>query len=576
MKYSTLLKNICLIALITNFPNDVKLLKCFNFVVTISKKKMHGHYQFNGAMLLGSSLRSTSLDLANIIKKYIMSSSILSLLFTAVEVIDPGFINFLISLRCLNSGISKQVFDLHHGVAFKKFSRKVIIDYSSPNIAKQLHVGHLRTTIIGDCLSRFFYYKGYNVVSLNHLGDWGTNFGLVMAYIKKFNLKGSFNNITELGDIYQKAKTFSKEDCIFIKDTYKEVLLLQKGDYKTIGIWRLITKSSLQQFNKIYKSLNVRIQVRGESFYNYLLSNIVLYLESKNLVIKSCGSKCVYLQDFFNRLGKPLPIIIEKPIGIYNYNTTDIAAVFHRIFTERGSIVIYITDVGQDLHFKMLFMLARYSGFIRECLPKLEHVSCGLVLKNDGTKLKTRSGYAKKLEMLIQDTVEGVNKMLITRDGYKDEAKRTLFSVYLGVNSVRYNELMTNRSSDYVFNLDRMLTFDGNTLIFVLYSYTRLQSIKRASSRKISTIALCNVYEEELGFYLCRFPCIIDKVIQNRSPHKIVEYLYELSRVFNVFFDNCKIFNSLYEDTRVSLCYAVSNVMYECFFLLGIDPTNRI
>lgn len=576
MKYSTLLKKLCLTALITSFPNDGMLLRCFNITITVSKKKMQGHYQFNGTMLLGSFLGSTPMELAYIIKKYIMCSSIFSMLFNAIEVVNPGFINFLISLRCLCKNVGKQVFDLRHGVAVRKFPRKVIIDYSSPNIAKQLHVGHLRTTVIGDCLSRFFYYKGYVVVPLNHLGDWGTNFGLVMAYIRKFGLVGSFSNITELGDIYQKAKALYKEDSIFADSTHKEVLLLQKGDVKTTGIWKIITNSSLQQFNKIYKVLNVYIHVRGESYYNYLLSNIVCYLECINLVTKSCGSKYIYLQDFYNRLGKPLPLIIEKSGGIFNYNTTDIAALFHRIFTERGAIIIYITDVGQDLHFKMLFILAQYSGFLCKHKPRVEHVSCGLVLKDDGTKLKTRSGYAEKLEALIQDTIEGVDKMLITRDLYKNTVKRKLYSVYLGVNSIRYNELMVNRTSDYVYNIDRMLNFDGNTLIFVLYTYARLQSIKRVSSRKIGTIILRNTYEEELGFFLCRFPCIVDKVICSRSPHKIVEYLYELSRVFNVFFDNCKIFNGLYEDTRVSLCYAVSNIMYECFFLLGINPTNRI
>lgn len=577
MKYSVVIKNICKAALITKYPHCKAFFSKFNFCVVKTKKRLGTHYQFNDSMFLETVLNMKPLLIGFAVQQY-TQSSLFSGIFDSVTVTQPGFVNFLISLRCLRISVSRQINNLRQGVAITSKVCKVIFDYSSPNVAKNLHAGHLRTTLIGDCLSRFFKYKGYDVLALNHVGDWGTNFGLINAYLKQYEQDIDLVTLEDLECIYKKAKAKLSTDSNFATLAGAEVISLQKKDTKSIVVWRRVCSLSVTKFNQIYKYLNVKIHLRGESFYNYLLSNVVLLLQSKRLLSMSYGTKCVYLKNFYNRNGTLLPIILMKSNGTYNYNTTDLAAVYHRSFVENSRHIIYITDTGQSIHFKMLFKLARYVGFLKDNKVCLEHVPCGLVLKQDGTKFKTRMGSVEKLENIIEEAVTKAEKMLAERVGYTNFVKRRTYAAYIGVNSLKYHELMVCRTSDYVYDIDKLLCFDGNTFVFVMYSYVRARSIQKNSVCNVfGTISLlCTTHEVQLALHLYRFPCVFDKSIVQKMPHKIVEYMYELSRIFNIFIENCVIVGSENESSRVVLCQAVAKVLRECFTLLGISTVNRL
>jgi arginyl-tRNA synthetase len=379
-----------------------------------SSQEEFGHYQCNSALRLAKTLQQNPRAIAQkIIDKFDRSFC------SKIEIAGPGFINFTLLPHFLSQQLQEQLHDRLCGASLPKKRQKVVVEFSSPNVAKELHVGHIRSTIIGDCLARLFEFLQHDVLRLNHIGDWGTQFGMLITYMKEAApqvLKGEEE--TTLGALmewYRAAKKRFDEDANFKKRAQLEVVRLQSGDKDTLYAWKSICDISRTAFQEIYDLLDVKIIERGESFYNPFLKEIVAEFERQGLVTISDGAKCVYLEGFKNREGDLLPLMIQKSDGGYNYDTTDLAAIRHRIFVEKADRIIYITDAGQSLHFQMLFAAAKKIGWLDPNKTEVDHVGFGLVLGADGKKFKTRSGETEKLIDLLTEAVDRARAMVKER-----------------------------------------------------------------------------------------------------------------------------------------------------------------
>ena len=381
----------------------------------------------------------------------------------------PGFINLTLQKSYLAGQIQALQQDSRLGVVNAGQGSRVIVDFSSPNIAKEMHVGHLRSTIIGDCLARILELRGYDVLRLNHLGDWGTQFGMLITYLKEVCPQAlNHADALELGDLvtfYKQAKTRFDQDEIFKEASRQSVVALQKGEPESLVAWQLLCAQSRREFQQIYQQLAIEITERGESFYNPFLGDVVALLRQQGLLVEDQGAQCVFLNGFTNKEGQPLPLIIQKSDGGYNYATTDLAALKYRFQVDKAEKIIYVTDAGQANHFAQVFQVAHKAGFI----PSMEavvHVPFGLVKGEDGKKLKTRSGETIRLKDLLQEAVSYARQNLQSRLMLEDRQETADFvetvSEVVGIAAVKYADLSQNRLSDYIFSYDKMLSLQGN------------------------------------------------------------------------------------------------------------------
>jgi arginyl-tRNA synthetase len=392
--------------------------------------------------------------------------------------------------------------------------QKVVIDFSSPNVAKEMHVGHLRSTIIGDCLARLFEFLGDDVLRLNHIGDWGTAFGMLIAYMKEQVpevLTGKKEtDLTHLVFWYKAAKQLFDCDPDFKRAAHREVVALQRGEPQAMAAWRIICLISERAYQEIYDVLDVKLIQRGESFYNPMLGPLVQDLEKKGLITISEGAKCIFLEGFYNREGEPLPLMVQKSDGGYNYATTDMAALRQRIEVEKADRIIYVTDAGQQVHFQMIFKAAEKAGYLDPGKVRVDHVGFGLVLGPDGKKFRTRSGDTERLIDLLTAAQEHARAILIERDPGMSVEEMNRISHVLGIGAVKYADLSSNRTKDYLFSYERMLKFEGNTAVFLEYSYVRAEAIKRKIGIAIEDvlherIVLVHPSEVALGLHLLQF-----------------------------------------------------------------------
>jgi len=550
--------------------------------ITQSTSDKFGDYQFNSAMKLSKLVQAPPRQIAETILKHLQKEPVIS----KVEIAGPGFINITIDPSYLSNRMNELLHDPLLGAKKLEAPSRVIIDFSAPNTAKEMHVGHLRSTIIGDCLARVFEFSGYDVLRLNHIGDWGTAFGMLIAYMKKHVpqvLTGSqATTLQELVQWYRASKHDFDHDPEFKKNSQLEVVSLQSGDPESLKAWNIICDISRKAYQEIYDLLDIKLIERGESFYNPMLADTVAELESKGLVQVSDGAKCIFLDGFVNREGEPLPLMVQKSDGAYNYDTTDMAAIKHRIQTEHGNRLIYVTDAGQGKHFEMIFKAAEKAGYLDPSKTKVDHVPFGLVLGPDGKKFKTRSGETERLIDLIYAAVNESEKIIEKRSPEMDSKERKELAHALGIGAIKYADLSCNRTGDYSFSYERMLRFEGNTAAFLMYSYVRVEGIKRKMQADIATllktdkVQIGNETEKTLAMHLAQFGETIQAVERELLPNRLTDYLYGLAEKFNAFYRDCPVEGSVEKNSRLLLCEAVALVMKQGLSMLGVKTVEKM
>ncbi len=567
-----------------------------------ASKSEFGDFQINCALSLAKEIKQSPRDIAHQIANQLQKDNDFVKICNPPLIAGPGFINLSINSKTLISEIHFRLNDKRLGVPLKKFSSKkiedvktnnrVIIDFSSPNIAKEMHVGHLRSTIIGDSLARILAFCGYEVLRLNHVGDWGTQFGMLITHLKEVVPEALHTKdvveISDLVNFYRQAKKRFDEDQIFQKKSRNEVVNLQAGVQESLIAWQLLCKQSRKEFQKIYDRLDIKLTERGESFYNKFLVDVINDLKNKNLLITDEGAQCIFLDGVVGKDGKPQPIIIQKSDGGFNYATTDLAAIKYRLTTppdgDGAFRLIYVTDAGQASHFSGVFQIAKLANWIpKDC--QIEHVPFGLVQGEDGKKLKTRSGETIRLVDLLDEAIQRARKDLIDRLNTERRSENESFidkvSTTVGIAAIKYADLSQNRVSNYQFSFNKMLSLQGNTAPYLLYALVRIAGISRNGGD-------LNVSNQNLQFdepqewalirKLLQLDCIIAEVEKELLPNRLCGYLFELSQIFNRFYDQVPILKASEPErtSRLALCSITADTLKLGMSLLGIPTLERM
>ncbi len=562
--------------------NTVGPVEKYHPSIAPSGQPQFGHYQFNDAMKLAKGLsRGSPYTLASQIIQQLPRNNIIE----KAEVAGPGFINISISPQFLLDRLKTIDLNQSQDKTAPLEAQTILLDYSSPNIAKEMHVGHLRSTIIGDCLANIFEYSGHRVHRISHLGDWGTQFGMLIAYLKS---KFPVSEISEkslagndLISLYQSARRLFDEQPNFQETARQEVVALQSGDFQSQKIWKILCDLSQSSFQEIYLKLNIQIKTQGESFYNPLIPKTIEELSQKGMVTESEGALCIFLPGFKTPEGNPLPLIIQKKDSGYNYASTDLAALRYRFQTIKANKVLYITDAGQTLHFQQIFASARQAGWIKEG-HEVIHIPFGLVLGEDGKKLKTRSGETIKLMTLIGEAEKRALAIAEQKEPENDPTRNRYIAHILGLAALKYADLSQHRMSDYVFSFDKMLSLDGNTAPYLIYAYVRIQGIARKGnldfSRPLDTHSLHWIHplEKNLALQLVQFDEALSAVLRDFLPNRLCEYLYQLSQLFNRFYQQCRVLGSENEATRILLCHWTARTLAKGLSLLGIKVVEKL
>lgn len=571
-------------ALVAAFGSD--LAGTDPILVTASNPKF-GDYQSNVAMSLTKKLGKPPRAIA----EQLIQNLDVSDLCKTPEIAGPGFINLTLKPEYLEAQLQAFQTDERLGVAPTKAPQRVIVDFSSPNIAKEMHVGHLRSTIIGDCIARILEFQGHDVLRLNHVGDWGTQFGMLITYLREVAPEAlTTSNAIELGDLvefYKQAKKRFDEDEAFRETSRLEVVKLQSGSEDTLKAWKLLCDQSRREFQVIYDLLNIEVTERGESFYNPLLPAVVEDLEKQGLLVEDQGAKCVFLEGFTNKDGEPLPLIIQKSDGGYNYATTDLAAIRYRVQQDHAERILYLTDIGQANHFAQVFQVAERAGWVPENI-ELKHVPFGFVQGEDGKKFKTRSGETVKLRDLLDEAIARARQDLSDRlvEENRQESEEFIANVahVVGLGAVKYADLSQNRTSNYVFSYDKMLALQGNTAPYMLYAYVRVQGISRKGQIDFENLGsnLQVLLKEEpeliLAKHLLQLDEILEQVSQDLLPNRLCQYLFELSQKFNQFFEQCPVLwaEEPLRSSRLVLCDLTAKTLKLGLSLLGIQVLERM
>jgi arginyl-tRNA synthetase len=546
-----------------------------------------GDYQANVAMSLAKPLKSNPRAIAT----QIVENLDVSDLCEPPEIAGPGFINLRLKTAYLEEQLRMMQVDARLGVAPAASRQKVIVDFSSPNIAKDMHVGHLRSTIIGDSIARVQEFMGHDVLRLNHVGDWGTQFGLLITHLKQVCPEaldaGSTVDIGDLVTFYKQAKQRFDSDDDFKTRSREAVVELQSGDETATRAWKALCEQSRREFQKIYNRLDIQIQERGESFYNPLLADVVQDLEAQGLLVEDQGAKVVFAEGFTNKDGDPLPLIIQKSDGGYNYATTDLAAIRYRTQQDRAKRVLYVVDAGQGNHFAQVFQVAEKAGWIPAGV-ELTHVPFGVVQGEDGKKFKTRSGETVRLKDLLDEAVSRARADLEARIQAEGRKESETFiqevAETVGIGAVKYADLSQNRTSNYIFSFDKMLALQGNTAPYMLYAYVRVQGISRKGGIDFEHLpAEARIHLEDdtefaLARHLLQLDEVLEEVAQDLYPNRLCQYLFELSQKFNQFYDRCSVLQAPepQRTSRLLLCDLTAKTLKLGLSLLGIRVLERM
>ena len=561
-----------------------------------ASKPEFGDFQANGALPLAKPLAQPPRAIATAVVEQLKLDSAFAALCLEPQIAGPGFINLTLRPECLASELQQRLGDRRLGVPAVEAAAPVVVDFSSPNIAKEMHVGHLRSTIIGDSLARVLAFRGHPVLRLNHVGDWGTQFGMLITHLKQVAPEAlQTADAVDLGDLvafYREAKKRFDEDEAFQVTSREEVVKLQSGDPVSLKAWRLLCDQSRREFQKIYDRLDIALSERGESFYNPYLEAVVADLDAAGLMVVDEGARCVFLEGVSGKDGKPLPVIVQKSDGGFNYATTDLAAIRYRFAQvpdgDGAKRVVYVTDAGQANHFAGVFQVARRAGWVPEG-ARLEHVPFGLVQGEDGKKLKTRAGDTVRLRDLLDEAVEraeaDLRRRLAEEERHEDESFIQHVASTVGLAAVKYADLSQNRITNYQFSFDRMLALQGNTAPYLLYAVVRIAGIARkggdlevAAGGAGPALSFSEPQEWALVRELLRFDAVIAEVEEELLPNRLCTYLFELSQVFNRFYDQVPVLKAEEPSraSRLALCRLTADTLKLGLGLLGIPTLERM
>lgn len=556
--------------------------------VTPAKKAGFGDYQANGAMAAAKAIGRNPRELAQLILDNLQLEGIAS----KTEIAGPGFINIHLDKNWLARQIEQACAEPGLGIEQSEEAQNIVVDYSSPNLAKEMHVGHLRTTVLGDALARILEFLGHKVIRQNHVGDWGTQFGMLIAELESQLGQGEKAELAlnDLETFYKQAKKHFDEDENFANTAREYVVKLQSGDENVLKLWTQFKNISLKHADEIYHLLDVSLKpehVKGESDYNDMLADVVASLQEKNIIVVDKGAKVAFLHELADKNGDPAVVIIQKSDGGYLYMTTDLAALHYRSETLQADRIMYFIDSRQSLHMQQVFTIARKAGFASEWLS-LEHHAFGMILGDDGKPFKTRSGETVKLADLLNEAIQRadviVREKTETRDGKLTEEEISTIARNVGIGAVKYADLSKTRTNDYVFNWESMLRFEGNTGPYLQYAYTRICSIFRKAGVDMEnfTTEVSFQHEQEytLALKLMQFSEAIEQVANEAFPHVLCNYLYELSSLFMSFYDACPILkddvSEDMRDNRLMLCKTTALTLKTGLNLLGINVMERM
>jgi len=546
-----------------------------------SAKAQFGDYQANGIMAVAKQLGKVPRQLAEEVLKHLDLQGIVS----KVEIAGPGFINLFLDADWLAAQVDSVVNAPRLGVTTVE-PQTIVVDYSAPNVAKEMHVGHVRSTIIGDAAVRTLSFLGHNVIRANHVGDWGTQFGMLIAFLEKQQNEAHGEiALSDLEAFYREAKRTYDEDPAFAERARGYVVKLQGGDEYCRKMWKKLVDITMSQNQIVYDRMNVtlsRKDVMGESLYNDMLPGIVADLKAKGLAVESEGATVVFLDEYKNKDGEPMGVIIQKKDGGYLYTTTDIACAKYRYETLHADRVLYYIDSRQHQHLQQAWSIVRKAGYVPESVP-LEHHAFGMMLGKDGKPFKTRAGGTIKLSDLLDEAVERATKLVSEKnpDMPADELNKLANSV--GIGAVKYADLSKSRTTDYVFDWDNMLAFEGNTAPYMQYAYTRVLSVFRKAGIEESAINGKTVITEDreaaLAVRLLQFEETITQVARDGTPHVMCAYLYDLAGLFSGFYEHCPILSAEDEATkqsRLKLALLTAKTLKQGLDTLGIDTVERM
>jgi arginyl-tRNA synthetase len=562
-----------------------------------------GDYQVNGVMSLAKQVKANPRKLAEEVVKKLDLSDICE----SPEVAGPGFINLrlkpaFVAARLLEISKDAEQF----GIDKAAQPKTIVVDFSSPNIAKEMHVGHLRSTIIGDCICRLLEFQGHTVIRQNHLGDWGTHFGmlihhLISGYVAATlegttgrRIEGAPLSVGDMEQFYRDAKKAFDSDPDFARESRDWVVRLQNGDTLAHSYWNNIVNMSLFECQSIYEKLGVTLNekdVRGESFYKDMLKDVVQELQNRGIAVKSEGAVCVFPPGFKNKDGEPLPMIIQKSDGAYLYATTDLAAIRYRVNVLKADRIIYVTDARQSQHFAMLFKVAEMAGWNERDGKQVElvHVTFGSVLGENGKPLKTREGENIKLRELLEEAVAQARKIVEEKNPELPADHKDKIATAVGIGAVKYADFSNNRTSDYVFSFDKMLAMDGNTAPYMQYAYARIRSIERKAQSKgvnveaelsgVKSLSLTEPDELALAKHLIRYGESVQSASADYRPNYLTSYLYDLAQKFSAFYTTCPVLDAPTnkKPTRLLLCRLTALIIkHGLTDLLGIQVVDQM
>lgn len=567
---------------ITKLKNDniIPADKNIKIMVEKTKDKVHGDFSTNLAMLLTKVLKKKPLDIAQqIIDNLELTSQI-----DKVEIAGVGFINFFINIKHIEEKVNQMLNSPKLGVTYDKDVETIVIDYSSPNVAKEMAVHHIRSTVIGDSVVRILEFLGNNVIRANHIGDWGTQFGMLIAFLEKQEKANvSTVELSDLEAFYREAKICYDNDEEFATKARQYVVKLQSGDEYCLEMWKKLVNITMQQNQDIYNRLNVSLtpkDVMGESLYNPMLHRLVDDLKSKNLAVLDDGAYVVYLDSFKDKEGNPRGVIVQKKDGGFLYTTTDVACAKYRCEHFHANRIIIFADSRQHEHLLMAWDIARKAGYIPDNVS-LEHGSFGMMLGKDGKPFKTRSGGTVKLKDLLNEAITRVSTIIEERKSDLDEETKKDVIDAIAMGAIKYADLSKNRTTDYVFDWDNMLTFDGNTAPYLQYAYSRIQSIfKKSENIEFSNIKIEHECEELIANKALQFNSVINSCAEKAMPHLLCTYLFELAGLFMKFYEACPINKDGVDintrNSRLSICKLTSNIIKTGLDLLGIRTIERM
>ncbi|MEF3090351.1 arginine--tRNA ligase [Raoultella scottii] len=547
-----------------------------------SAKIQFGDYQANGVMAVAKKLGMAPRQLA----EQVLSHLDLNGIANKVEIAGPGFINIFLDPAFLAENVSQALTAERLGVAQPQ-AQTIVVDYSAPNVAKEMHVGHLRSTIIGDAAVRTLEFLGHKVIRANHVGDWGTQFGMLIAYLEKQQQENAGEMaLADLEGFYREAKKHYDEDEAFAERARSYVVKLQGGDEYFRQMWRQLVDITMSQNQITYNRLNVtltRDDVMGESLYNPMLPGIVADLKAQGLAVESEGATVVFLDEYKNKEGEPMGVIIQKKDGGYLYTTTDIACAKYRYETLHADRVLYYIDSRQHQHLMQAWTIVRKAGYVPDSVP-LEHHMFGMMLGKDGKPFKTRAGGTVKLADLLDEALERARRLVAEKnpDMPADELEKLANAV--GIGAVKYADLSKNRTTDYIFDWDNMLAFEGNTAPYMQYAYTRVLSVFRKAEIDESALAAAPVIitedrEAQLAARLLQFEETLTVVAREGTPHVMCAYLYDLAGLFSGFYEHCPILSAESEETRNSrlkLAQLTAKTLKTGLDTLGIETVERM